>query len=229
MQIEHDSNKRLSMATSGEYRNYYVKDAKTISHTINPKTLESISQTSLSVSVKGNFDCMSADAYATWFNVIGPTKSLEIAKNDILNADIIIANLLFLEEHVRAILPTLKTKRDNCDALVGCISSKEVVSLTRMDRLDMSKPTSGFLSLLKKLRGSNKSGKPASGKRQMSILRRLPKILRFIPGKAQDVRSYFLTMLYWLGGSDDNVESMIIYLCQKYLDLPSFLSKLFAF
>ena len=81
MQIEHDSNKRLSMATSGEYRNYYVKDAKTISHTINPKTLESISQTSLSVSVKGNFDCMSADAYATWFNVIGPTESLEIANS----------------------------------------------------------------------------------------------------------------------------------------------------
>ena len=81
MQIEHDSNERLSMATSGEYRNYYVKDAKTISHTINPKTLESISQTSLSVSVKGNFDCMSADAYATWFNVIGPTESLEIANS----------------------------------------------------------------------------------------------------------------------------------------------------
>ena len=39
MQIEHNSNKRLSLATSGEYRNYYVKDAKTISHTINPKTL----------------------------------------------------------------------------------------------------------------------------------------------------------------------------------------------
>ena len=142
--------------------------------------------------------------------------SLDAAKKDIFDADIIIANLLFLEEHVRAILPTLKTKRENCDALVGCISSKEVVSLTKMDRLDMSKPTTGFLSLLKKLRGSSKSGKPASGKRQMSILRRLPKILKFIPGKAQDVRSYFLTMLYWLGGSDDNVESMIIYLCQKY-------------
>ena len=89
----------------------------------------------------------------------------------------------------------IKTKRENCDALVGCISSKEVVSLTKMDRLEMSKPTTGFLSLLKKLRGSSKSGKPASGKRQMSILRRLPKILKFIPGKAQDVRSYFLTML----------------------------------
>ena len=23
-------------------------------------------------------------------------------------------------------------------------------------------------------------------------------------------------MLYWLGGSDDNVESMVVYLCEKY-------------
>ena len=80
-------------------------------------------------------------------------KSLEIAKNDILNADIIIANLLFLEEHVRAILPTLKTKRENCDALVGCISSKEVVSLTRMDRLDMSRTYQRFFIFIKKTKG----------------------------------------------------------------------------
>ncbi|MED5532315.1 MAG: cobaltochelatase subunit CobN [Pseudomonadota bacterium] len=143
-------------------------------------------------------------------------KALEKAKNDISNANIIVANLLFLEEHVKAILPSLKKRRNECDALVGCISSKEIVSLTMLDRLDMSKPTTGFLSLLKRLRGTNKSGKPASGKRQMSVLRRLPKILKFIPGKAQDVRSYFLTMLYWLGGSDDNVESMVIYLSEKY-------------
>ena len=143
-------------------------------------------------------------------------KALEKAKADISSANIIVANLLFLEEHVKAILPSLKKKRSECDALVGCISSKEIVSLTVLDRLDMSKPTTGFLRLLKRLRGSSKSGKPASGKSQMSILRKLPKILRFIPGKAQDVRSYFLTMLYWLGGSDDNVESMVVYLCEKY-------------
>ena len=38
------------------------------------------------------------------------------------------------------------------------------------------------------------------------MLRRLPRILRFIPGTAQDVRAYFLSMQYWLGGSDDNIE-----------------------
>jgi magnesium chelatase subunit H len=34
----------------------------------------------------------------------------------------------------------------------------------------------------------------------MKLLRRLPKILRFIPGKAQDLRAWFLTMQYWLAG-----------------------------
>jgi hypothetical protein len=38
---------------------------------------------------------------------------------------------------------------------------------------------------------------------------RLPKILRFIPGTAQDVRAYFLTLQYWLAGSDENVANMV--------------------
>ena len=43
----------------------------------------------------------------------------------------------------------------------------------------------------------------------MKMLRRLPKILRFIPGTAQDVRAYFLTLQYWLAGSSDNVVGMV--------------------
>ena len=50
----------------------------------------------------------------------------------------------------------------------------------------------------------------------MKLLRRLPKILKFIPGKAQDLRAWFLTMQYWLGGSDDNIEQMVRYLLGKY-------------
>ena len=43
----------------------------------------------------------------------------------------------------------------------------------------------------------------------MKMLRRLPQILRFIPGTAQDVRAYFLTLQYWLAGSDENVANMV--------------------
>ena len=68
-----------------------------------------------------------------------------------------------------------------------------------------------MMALLKRLRGSQEPARH-SGEKQMEMLRRLPKILRFIPGKAQDLRAWFLSMQYWLGGSDDNIESMIRFL-----------------
>ncbi|MEL6531536.1 MAG: cobaltochelatase subunit CobN, partial [Pseudomonadota bacterium] len=141
--------------------------------------------------------------------------TLELAKEAVRHGDIVIVNLLFLEEHLQAILPTLRARRVDCDAMVGMISAPEIVSLTRMGDLDMSKPSSGAMKLLKKLRGS-KSPSASSGEKQMRMLRRLPKILRFVPGKAQDLRAWFMTMLYWLGGSDDNVEQMVRFLVGRY-------------
>jgi magnesium chelatase subunit H len=54
----------------------------------------------------------------------------------------------------------------------------------------------------------------------MAMLRRIPKILRFIPGPAQDVRAYFLTLQYWLAGSEENVVNMVRYLVDRYADGP---------
>ena len=54
----------------------------------------------------------------------------------------------------------------------------------------------------------------------MKMLRRLPQLLRFIPGTAQDVRSYFITLQYWLGGSDDNVLNMVRHLIDRSADGP---------
>lgn len=141
--------------------------------------------------------------------------ALEEAKLAVKHGDVVVANMLFLEEHVRAILPDLQARRDDCDAMIGVISSKEVVSLTKMGDLDMMKPASGPMKLMKKLRGS-KDPSANSGEKQMKLLRRLPKILKFIPGKAQDLRAWFLTMQYWLGGSDDNVEQMVRFLIGSY-------------
>ncbi|MEO0813303.1 MAG: cobaltochelatase subunit CobN, partial [Myxococcota bacterium] len=79
----------------------------------------------------------------------------------------------------------------------------------------MDKPQRGPLALLKRLRGSSNKDK-ASGQKQLALLRRLPKLLRLIPGTAQDVRAYFLTLQYWLGGSDDNIANMVRYLVNRY-------------
>jgi magnesium chelatase subunit H len=142
-------------------------------------------------------------------------KVLERAQADIAGADIIIATMLFLDDHVRAIHPALLARRESCDAIVGIMSAGDIVKLTRLGNYSMDKPAKGPLALLKKLRGSGKPG-GSSGAGQMKMLRRLPKILRFIPGPAQDVRQYFLTLQYWLSGSDDNVVDMIRGLIDRY-------------
>ncbi|MEM9197873.1 MAG: magnesium chelatase subunit H, partial [Pseudomonadota bacterium] len=142
-------------------------------------------------------------------------EALAQARDGVAEADIVIANLLFIEEHIRAILPQLQARRDGCDAMVGMISAPDIVGLTRMGALDMSKPATGIAKLMKRLRGS-KSPNANSGEKQMRMLRRLPKILRYIPGKAQDLRAWFLTMQYWLNGSDQNTEAMIRFLISRY-------------
>jgi len=136
-------------------------------------------------------------------------------KQALARADMIVANLLFLEEHVQAILPDLQARRDSVDAMVGLIAAPEIVRLTRMGDLDMSAPPSGLAAMMKKLRGASKKG-GNSGAKQMRTLRRLPKILKLIPGKAQDLRAWFLSMQYWLGGSDDNIAEMLRFLVGRY-------------
>jgi magnesium chelatase subunit H len=157
---------------------------------------------------------LSLHAASEWGSENG---ELETVKAAIAEADIVIATMLFLDDHIRAILPSLEARREECDAMVCLMSAGEVVKLTKMGGYRMDAPAKGPLALLKKLRGSaGKDGKPNSGSGQMKMLRRLPKILRFIPGTAQDVRAYFLTLQYWLAGSDENVVAMVRNLIDRY-------------
>lgn len=144
-------------------------------------------------------------------------EDLAAVRSAIASADIIIATMLFLDDHIRMVLPDLEARRETCDAMVCLMSAGEVVRLTKMGGYRMDAPAKGPLALLKKLRGNaGKGGKPSSGAGQMKMLRRLPKILRFIPGTAQDVRAYFLTLQYWLAGSDENVVAMVRALIDRY-------------
>ncbi|MEM8576991.1 MAG: magnesium chelatase subunit H [Pseudomonadota bacterium] len=151
-------------------------------------------------------------AAAEWGETPG---TFEAAQAAIAEADIVVANLLFLEEHVARILPALRARRPDCDAMIGVIADAEIVKLTRMGTLDMAAPPSSAMKLMKRLRGSSKPSS-SDGAKKMAMLRRLPKILKFLPGKAQDLRAWFLVMQYWLGGSDDNIEAMVRFLLARY-------------
>ncbi len=166
---------------------------------------------------------LSVHAAAEWGD---DAAALERCRADIAQGDIVIATMLFLEDHFLPILPALQARRDHCDAMVCAMSAAEVTKLTRMGKFDMSAPATGAMAFLKRLRnkpevksedGRVESGaRTTAGAKQMKMLRRLPKILRFVPGGAQDVRAYFLTLQYWLAGSQENIANMVHFLVDRY-------------
>lgn len=67
------------IATSGNYRNFYYKDGKKYAHTIDPRTGYPVQHNILSATVIAK-DCMTADALATAFMVMG-LKEAEVYSN----------------------------------------------------------------------------------------------------------------------------------------------------
>lgn len=70
-----------SVATSGDYRNFYELDGKRMSHTINPKTGWPIDHNLTSVTVFHSSNAV-ADAWATAFMVMGAEASLALANRE---------------------------------------------------------------------------------------------------------------------------------------------------
>jgi len=67
-----------AIATSGDYRNRYVVDGRSYSHTIDPGTGRPVLEPPASVSVRSD-SCMTADAVATGMMVLGRERGLTLA------------------------------------------------------------------------------------------------------------------------------------------------------
>lgn len=66
--------KDKALSTSGDYRKYFIENGIRYAHTIDPHTGYPVQHTLLSASVIAS-DCMTADAYATAFMVMGLERS----------------------------------------------------------------------------------------------------------------------------------------------------------
>lgn len=71
----------ISVATSGNYRNFYIKDNKKYAHTIDPRTGYPVQHNILSSTVLAT-DCSTADAYATAFMVLGLEASQKVLETN---------------------------------------------------------------------------------------------------------------------------------------------------
>ncbi|MBB6460021.1 FAD:protein FMN transferase [Flammeovirga kamogawensis] len=70
-----------ALATSGNYRNFYIKEGKKYAHTLDPRTGFPVQHSLLSASVFTP-SCMASDAYATAFMVAGVEKSIRIIESN---------------------------------------------------------------------------------------------------------------------------------------------------
>ncbi|MBF1994384.1 FAD:protein FMN transferase [Serratia symbiotica] len=68
----------MSIATSGDYRNYFEQDGGRYSHTIDPSTGWPINHQLVSVTVLSPI-CMTADGLSTGLNVLGPERGIALA------------------------------------------------------------------------------------------------------------------------------------------------------
>jgi len=78
-----------SMATSGDYRNYYEVEGERMSHLIDPRTLRPIEHKLASVTVVAD-RCSTADAWATGLSVLGMPEGHEAAERHSLAAVFIV-------------------------------------------------------------------------------------------------------------------------------------------
>lgn len=81
----------IAVATSGDYRNYFIKDGVRFSHTINPKTGKPIMHKLASITVVHK-SAMMADVYATALMVLGDKKGKAFANINEIKVNMVIRN-----------------------------------------------------------------------------------------------------------------------------------------
>ncbi|MBU3917668.1 FAD:protein FMN transferase [bacterium] len=91
--------KNNGMATSGDYRNFFEINQQRFSHTLDPETGRPVVNNLASVSVIHD-SCMTADALATAFMVLGEKDALSLAEHENLAVFIIVRTKKGLEERM---------------------------------------------------------------------------------------------------------------------------------
>lgn len=89
----------VSIATSGDYRQYFEHDARRVSHTLDPRTGRPVAGGIASVTVLAR-TCMEADALSTVLAVLGPVDGLAFAEARALAARILVRRAGGLDEIV---------------------------------------------------------------------------------------------------------------------------------
>lgn len=81
--------KDAAIATSGDYRNFFLDEGTRYSHTIDPRTGNPVRHQLASVSVAAD-SCMIADAFSTAMMVLGPEEAIDFAEQQHVAAQFVL-------------------------------------------------------------------------------------------------------------------------------------------
>ena len=107
--------------------------------------------------------------------------------------DIVIATMLFLEDHFRPVLPALRRGANTATRWCAAVGGRgRAADAAR--QVHHGRRVAGAMALLKRLRGKKARRRSGTGgaRSDADAAADCRKLLRFIPGTAQDVRAYFL-------------------------------------
>jgi len=183
--------------------------------------LESQYQSSLTAAVKrinaGN-DNMAVECVGYLLEELRNDEAFEQFKKDVSEANIFIGSLIFVQELAEKVVEVVEPARNDLDAVLVFPSMPEVMRLNKVGSFTM-KNLGQSKSVVADFMKSKKQEDGSSFEEGMlKLLRTLPKVLKFLPSdKAADARTFMMSFQYWLGGSPENIESLITMVGQDYV------------
>ncbi|KAG7348089.1 cobaltochelatase [Nitzschia inconspicua] len=139
-------------------------------------------------------------------------------KKDVEEANIFIGSLIFVQELAEKVVDVVKPARESLDAVLIFPSMPEVMRLNKVGSFTMKnlgQSKSVVADFMKKKKQEDGSSFEEG---MLKLLRTLPKVLKFLPSdKAADARTFMMSFQYWLGGSPENLQSLLTMVGQDYV------------
>jgi magnesium chelatase subunit H len=183
--------------------------------------LENQYQSSLTAAVKrinAGSDSMAVECVGYLLEELRNEDALAKFKEDVESANVFIGSLIFVQELAEKVVEIVEPLRDGLDACLIFPSMPEVMRLNKVGSFTMKnlgQSKSVVADFMKKKKQEDGSSFEEG---MLKLLRTLPKVLKFLPSdKAADARTFMMSFQYWLGGSPENLESLLVMVGQDYV------------
>jgi|EP00550_Attheya_septentrionalis_P002627 magnesium chelatase subunit H len=184
--------------------------------------LESQYQSSMTAAVKrinAGSDNMAVECVGYLLEELRNDEALEQFKIDVADANVFIGSLIFVQELAEKVVEVVEPLRDQLDAVLVFPSMPEVMRMNKVGSFTMKnlgQSKSVVADFMKKKKQEDGSSFEEG---MLKLLRTLPKVLKFLPSdKAADARTFMMSFQYWLGGSPENLQSLLQMVAQDYVE-----------